>query len=378
MMELLFTSAGMLQIQFWWLLIMTVNNVDVNNALSLMDRIAFIQNSLASGGISLLSNPPPPTPSSPLLFTNTANGNTEQRLQSSLLSSSSSLCVSSTETNIENVNICRNGALVPEQAIPGAYNQICMTLSERIVPLTVTKGTGGGGGETKIIPITIQQEASGSGRTGMAVWNSGLVLTRLLTKLQPIFQPQTILELGCGTGLVSIAASKLWADGPTTNIVATDGNPDVVQLAQRNIKRNCIESDDDNESNVEAVMLPWGVLNAIDFSADLVLGADLTYNSGSWRVLAETMATILSPAGIVVYLSLGHEGFNVNPEMDGFLSVCREVGGLIPVSDINGVPIDNLMKDILTPAESKQVYSSGGARVVVLRRKDFLKKQRKH
>jgi SAM-dependent methyltransferase len=270
------------------------------------------------------------------------------------------LLTTTTLTTLEE-DVCRNDALVPEQAIPGAYSQVCMSLPERVVPLIK-------GGEN----IVIRQEASGSGRTGMAVWNSGLLLTRLLQALVtelPNWQPQSVLELGCGTGLVSIAASRLWK---SASVTATDGNPDVVRLADTNLQVNHCD-------RVQAEVLQWGLLNAMEYSdedeADLVLGADLTYNSGTWRVLAETMVTIVKPEGYILYLSLGHEGFNVNAEVDGFLSVAKEVG-LVTVNEMAGVPVSNLLESILTVQEASQLQQSGGARVVVLRRKLLSKKSR--
>jgi SAM-dependent methyltransferase len=223
-----------------------------------------------------------------------------------------------------------------------------------------------------IVKIVIHQEASGSDPTGMAVWSSGLLLTRLLQALVtelPNWQPQSALELGCGTGLVSIAASRLWK---SASVTATDGNPDVVRLADTNLQVNHCD-------RVQAEVLQWGLLNAMEYSdedeADLVLGADLTYNSGTWRVLAETMVTIVKPEGYILYLSLGHEGFNVNAEVDGFLSVAKEVG-LVTANEIADIPVSNLLDSILTAQEALQLRQSGGSRVVVLRRKQLSKKSR--
>ena len=72
-------------------------------------------------------------------------------------------------------------------------------------------------------------------------------------------------------------------------------------------------------------MLQWGFLDAMGYAeyADIVIGSDLTYNRnpGSWRVLAETLYRILKPGGNVLYLTTGHAGFNVDGELNGFLSV---------------------------------------------------------
>jgi ribosomal protein L11 methylase PrmA len=56
---------------------------------------------------------------------------------------------------------------------------------------------------------------------------------------------KTVMELGCGTGLASIAASPLGA----ARVLATDGNPDVVELARQNAHQNQVD-------NVELKMVP--------------------------------------------------------------------------------------------------------------------------
>jgi predicted nicotinamide N-methyase len=270
-------------------------------------------------------------------------------------------------------DICQNGGLVEERAIPGAYTSVCMSLPERVVPLPRlqrrlhnSKPSGA---------MIIRQLSGGSGATGMSVWNSGLILARLLDEiverlsaspgLEDFWSGQDVLELGCGTGIGSIAAHLLGA----RSVIATDGNENVLELARANIRRNCIYQ---GLPSIEAYPLQWGLLSAIDFSesASLVIGADLTYNAGSWRVLAESMATVLSfdRNGHIIYLSLGHEGFNVNAEMDGFLSVAKEVG-LVTTSNFHGIDVSVLLQHSLTSEEKNMLDQSGEAKVVVLKRK---------
>jgi SAM-dependent methyltransferase len=256
---------------------------------------------------------------------------------------------------------CANGAMATEQSVPGAYQQPCMALAVRSIPIqhgnTVTQ-------------LEIQQQAGSSlaGSTGTVVWNSSLLLTRLLERLAvldpTVLNDKTILELGCGTALVSLAAACLGAH----SVLATDGNPDVVELATQNIDRNRYQD------TVQATTLPWGLLSAMDFSetADLVLGSDLMYFSGNWPALAETMATVLKPVtGTILYLSLGHSGFNVNAELDGFLSVAAGYG-LVPPTNSGGTTwterslTNLLLQDCVTQEELAMVQSSGGVRVVAL------------
>jgi SAM-dependent methyltransferase len=172
------------------------------------------------------------------------------------------------------------------------------------------------------------------------------------------------MELGCGTGLASIAACKLGA----ARVLATDGNPDVIDLARQNAKKNGV--------TMECHVLQWGLLNAMDYveTMDLVIASDLTYNSGTWRALAETICTVLKPnGGMCLYLTLGHAGFNVQGELQGFLSVLLNVQskGLLEILSNEQAPLflQNLAATLDTTISSNEqsvLESTGGVRVVLL------------
>jgi len=212
------------------------------------------------------------------------------------------------------------------------------------------------------------------------VWNSGVLLTRLLDELAlanpSFFEGRTVLELGCGAGLASVAAARLGA----SSVIATDANREVLDLARRNIERN-------DASNVaRTAALQWGLMDASEFenAADVVIGSDLTYNSGSWVALAETMSTVFKPGGIVVYLSLGHAGFNVGGEVGGFLSVVGNMGLRVLARDdeewrdgdiAGGRSIEELTaRAIRTPEERGVIDSNGGVKVVLLGKKRAVRK----
>jgi SAM-dependent methyltransferase len=269
-------------------------------------------------------------------------------------------------------SVCNDGTIIAESAVPGAYQQICMTLEQRQIPLLRSSHTTT---TTTTTPLYIQQGQVASGQTGVAVWNAALLLVRLLDAITQLdsswLHDKTIMELGCGTGVASIALNKLGA----SRVLCTDGNPNVLELARTNMELNHIHVDSNNNSNVQVVQLPWGFLNAMDYSdvADIVIGSDLTYNSGTWRVLAETLVTVLKPGGFVVYVSLGHAGFNVNSELNGFLQVINDdelrlvsdTSHLLPVAQLQTL-LDEI---VLTPEEKSVLDATGGARVVVLQKR---------
>ena len=266
------------------------------------------------------------------------------------------LPVSATITTTITTTNCNDGRIIAELAVPGAYQQVCMTLERREIPLHAVSTT-----------IYIQQGQVAAGQTGVAVWNSALLLVRLMdvitVKDPPWLHGKTILELGCGTGVASIAMQKLGA----SHVIATDGNQNVMELTRTNVEYN-------NVSNtVKVSELQWGFMNAIDFcdTADIVIGSDLTYNSGTWRILSETISTVLKPGGIAIYLSIGHVGFNVNGELNGFLQV---VEGLKLVGDTASpmiLPVSSLQQlldSIITLEEKAVLEATGGAKVIVLQK----------
>jgi ribosomal protein L11 methyltransferase len=50
--------------------------------------------------------------------------------------------------------------------------------------------------------------------------------------------PQTVLDLGCGTGILAIATARLW---PHTQIVAIDNDPSAAQICQENVSCNRLD-----------------------------------------------------------------------------------------------------------------------------------------
>jgi len=264
---------------------------------------------------------------------------------------------------------CKNGAIMAESAVPGAYQQICMSLPTRSITLKSTGDVisvyqgitddGNGNGAN--------QGGSIAGRTGVAVWNSGILITRLLDlyamEEEGFFTDKTVLELGCGTALASVAASKLGA----SRTIATDGNDEVIRLAKRNLEFNDVRGG-------EAALLKWGALDAIDYygEADIVMGSDLTYNSGNWGVLSETLSTVLKPNGVAIYLTLGHSGFAVEGELGGFLTTVQSQGSLVWMKE-DSAYLEKLLSKSFSKQDKDVIIGTGGFKVAVFRKKKRLR-----
>ncbi len=169
-----------------------------------------------------------------------------------------------------------------------------------------------------------------------------------------------MLELGCGAALASVASAKLGAD----MVIATDSNPEVIRLAQRNIERNGIQT------IAKTAELRWGLLDAAEYgdAADIIIGSDLTYNSGLWLALAETMSIILKPGGLVIYVTLGHSGFNVGGEVEGFLSTVESKGLRLLANE--SMEWTASLQTLLSSNEKFVIDANGGARVILLSQKN--------
>jgi len=104
--------------------------------------------------------------------------------------------------------------------------------------------------------------------------------------LQQSFSGKKVLELGAGTGLTGIVASKCRAD-----VLCTDGSESVISKIRSNFALN--------EVGGKAEILWWGEENAILRETwDYILGADITYDDEICSSLAKTYALALRAGGI--------------------------------------------------------------------------------
>jgi predicted nicotinamide N-methyase len=111
-----------------------------------------------------------------------------------------------------------------------------------------------------------------------------------------------VLELGAGTGLLSIAVARIAASGqgraPRPFIVATDFHPDVLANLQRNVDTN------GNTQNILVHELDWSRPNLgsepFDRPFDVILAADVVYESSHASWIADCVRKLLvRPTGIL-------------------------------------------------------------------------------
>ena len=123
----------------------------------------------------------------------------------------------------------------------------------------------------------------------------------LIEELEP--QGKTVLDLGCGSGILSIAAARLGA----SRVLGLDIEIQSVEAAAANLRRNDVQ----DVVSVRRGTLPDG---AADLSFDLVLA---NISSKVVNELAPSIADSVCPGGVVVVSGIT-EG--------GGASVCQALG----------------------------------------------------
>lgn len=123
---------------------------------------------------------------------------------------------------------------------------------------------------------------SSSGTTGLRTWEAALLLGSFLAseRGQEMVRGKNALELGAGTGLLSILCAKHLG---VSGIVATDGDEGVVDAIKTNVFLNELDADRQSQPAVRTAALRWGwpidpSTFAEDYgmeTPDVLLGADV-------------------------------------------------------------------------------------------------------
>jgi predicted nicotinamide N-methyase len=118
------------------------------------------------------------------------------------------------------------------------------------------------------------------------LWPSALVMARDVARRS--LRGARVLELGCGLGLVSIAAARSGA-----RVLATDWAPDAVAFTGENARRNGVRLD--------VLRADWGAPGALLDRApwDLVLASDVLYERRTVELLLPLLPRLVEPAGQV-------------------------------------------------------------------------------
>lgn len=120
------------------------------------------------------------------------------------------------------------------------------------------------------------------------MWEASQALARVLVEQQPEFwdHKRRVVELGCGCGLCGLVAAGLGA----REVVLTD---QVLFVAEHNLRHAGLPPHVQRQVRVEK--LKWGDdadVRAISPPFDLLLGGDIMYFPGHYKVLADTIIAL--------------------------------------------------------------------------------------
>jgi predicted nicotinamide N-methyase len=125
---------------------------------------------------------------------------------------------------------------------------------------------------------------------GTCVWEGGMALLRALELSPSLVRGKSVLELGCGTGVVSLACLALGA----SRVVATDHDAAVLKLARQNAADHSWLTKDG--ATLTVLDYGWGAGGAAEEALggpfDVVLGADVTYDPASAANLCRDMEAL--------------------------------------------------------------------------------------
>ncbi|KAH6952821.1 hypothetical protein HG530_000565 [Fusarium avenaceum] len=188
--------------------------------------------------------------------------------------------------------------------------------------------------ETSQTPqITIlenQSLLSGSGTTGLRTWEAALPLGSYLCRNSHIVKDKRILELGVGTGYISILCAKFLG---SQHVIASDGSDDVIN----NLPDNLFLNDLQDSALVTPMEVKWGhALMGTEEEKwnggrpiDVVLGADITYDK---RVVPALIGTLVDVFGLNPHVEVFISAAERNEKtFQAFLSQCRANGLTVEV-----------------------------------------------
>ena len=180
---------------------------------------------------------------------------------------------------------------------------------------------------------------SGFGTTGLRTWEASLHLGEFLCVNHWVVTRKSVLELGCGTGYVSILCAKFLG---ATRVIASDGSDDVLIHLKDNLFLNGLE----DSKAITPMDLKWGhALVGTEEPEwnggrpiDVVLGADITYDDRLVTPLVSTMSelTRLNPA-VVMYISATQRNAAT---FETFLTRCRAEGFTVEYEEFGVVPAE--------------------------------------
>jgi methyltransferase-like protein 6 len=212
--------------------------------------------------------------------------------------------------------------------------------------------------------------------TGAMLWEGARALAEHIAVTPGVIaRGSRVLELGAGAAaLPAMAATAAGA----ALVVATDGHPGVLQLAERNLADNGFAGDDATAAaRILPLRLRWG--HAADAAAvraagthdgasssdadelyDLVLGADVVYDAAALPALFATAASLLRrPGGALLLCHVADRGGVSEAQLEraaagAKMQLCDEALAPQATAALEGAPRCRLLRGVLCDAEAER------------------------
>ena len=159
------------------------------------------------------------------------------------------------------------------------------------------------------------------------IWPSAVAMARVLPTLAP--QPMRTLELGCGLGLVTVAALQLRHD-----VTATDYYDDALLFTRRNALATVAREP-------HTAIADWRAWPDSLTEFDLILASDVLYERQYAPIVADVIVKALAPGGTAFVADPGRVAIGE------FLRECAARG--LQVSERARVPFeDGAIRQVIT------------------------------
>ncbi|KAK1410481.1 hypothetical protein QVD17_37018 [Tagetes erecta] len=158
-------------------------------------------------------------------------------------------------------------------------------------------------------------------------WPSEEVLAYYCLSQLDLFRSKKVIELGSGYGLAGLVIAAVTE---ASEVVISDGNPQVVNYIQRNINAN---SSVFGSTKVKSMMLHWNQEELLDVSNsfDIIVASDCTFFKEFHKGLVQTIKCLLKKEGPSEAIFLGPKR---GSSLDDFLTEAKESGLKLTVDEI--------------------------------------------
>lgn len=138
------------------------------------------------------------------------------------------------------------------------------------------------------------------------VWPSSMILAKRLAS--EAGEGRSLLELGCGLGIVSVAAMRAGF-----HVLATDYYQDALRFTRANALRNL-------QREPQTRMVDWRALPSDLGTFDTIVAADVLYEMTYAELIADALAAGLAAGGVAIIADPGRVA------LDRFIEACTARG----------------------------------------------------